>query len=96
MTYKAFLKDTGLADTRIWNINYAIEQLHIAVSQLDLTNLATLNKHCPELVAAANRYGKLEQGLATFEGTQPKFVNETITLKGYISTDETDEKALTG
>ena len=78
MSYKAFLTDTGLADTRIWNISWAIEQLHIAVSQLDLTNLAILNEHCPELVAAANRYGKLEQGLATFEGTQPQFAKETI------------------
>ena len=83
MSYKLFLKDTGLADTRIWNINWAIEQLHIAVAQLDLTNLAILNAHCPELVAAANRYGKLEQGLATFEGTQPKFAKETIAIYGH-------------
>lgn len=71
MSFKSYLRACDIADTRITSLYCATEAIHSAVSRLDQTQRAILDKHCPELMAAANRFGQLEQGMAIFEGTQP-------------------------
>jgi len=62
----------------------AVQSMHSAVASMDSNQRAILHEHCPELMAAANRSGELESGLAIFEGTQPTWLrtfddNDTYT-----------------
>ena len=91
---KKWLESVGVADTRAINIAVALQQIHASAAMLDGHNQAVIWKVLPEMMKLADAYAKLEGGLATFSPREQ--VNETITLKGHISTDETDEKALTG
>jgi hypothetical protein len=71
MSFKSYLLNIGVVDTRAFALQGAVRSLHNAVACMDLSQRAILDKHCPELMAAANRFGQLEQGMAIFEGTQP-------------------------
>ena len=74
MSFRTYLQNVGIVDTRIFALQCAVKSLHSAVASMDLNQRAILDEHCPELVAAANRFGQLESGLAIFEGTQPTFI----------------------
>ena len=74
MSFRTYLKACDIADTRISSLSCAMESIHSAVARLDQTQLAILDKYCPEMVAAANRFGQMEKGMAIFEGTQPTFL----------------------
>jgi|13_taG_2_1085334.scaffolds.fasta_scaffold00158_28 hypothetical protein len=71
MSFKSYLLNVGVVDTRAFALQCAVKSLHNAVACMDLSQRAILDEHCPELMAAANRFGQLEQGMAIFEGTQP-------------------------
>ena len=84
MSFKSYLLNVGVVDTRAFALQGAVRSLHNAVACMDLNQRAILDKHCPELMAAANRFGQLDNGSAIFEGTQPTFLrtfddNDTYT-----------------
>lgn len=74
MSFKSYLLNVGVVDTRAFALQGAVRSLHNAVACMDLNQRAILDKHCPELMAAANRFGQLDNGSAIFEGTQPTFL----------------------
>jgi len=84
MSFKSYLKACDIADTRIVSLYCAMEAIHSAVARLDQNQRARLDKYLPEMMAAANRFGHAEQGMAIFEGTQPTWLrtfddNDTYT-----------------
>ena len=71
MSYRSFLVECGISDSRLWDLECSISSLHSSLCKLDDRNLALIEQIHPGISEIADIYArKQEGGLRRFHGTE--------------------------
>lgn len=71
MSYRSFIGECGISDSRLWDIDCSISALHSALCRLDERNLALIEAIHPGISDIADAYARKNGGgLRRFHGTE--------------------------
>jgi len=61
--FRRHLEEIGVADTRVWDLSHAADNIHSAVCALDYGNRELLARHYPAFLQLAEEFGSFDETL---------------------------------